>query len=120
LPPAANSQPSTAQLLHPRYWPTWLALGILRLFEPLPFPLLLWLGRRIGDLLCILPLSFVRIARRNLELCFPEKSTDERQRILRAHFRSVGIGLFETAVSWWSSDDRIRKLTKFEGEEQSC
>ncbi len=117
MPPAANSQPSTAQLLHPRYWPTWLALGILRLFEPLPFPLLLWLGRRIGDLLCILPLSFVRIARRNLELCFPEKSTDERQRILRAHFRSVGIGLFETAVSWWSSDDRIRKLTKFEGEE---
>ena len=104
-------------MFHPRYWPTWIALGLLRLFEPLPYPLLLWLGRRLGDLLVILPLSFVRIARRNLELCFPEKTAEERQRILREHFRSVGIGLFETAISWWSPYKRILKLTRLEGEE---
>lgn len=104
-------------MFHPRYWPTWIALGMLRLFEPLPYPVLLWLGRHIGDLLVLLPLSFVRIARRNLELCLPEKSADERHRILREHFRSVGIGLFETAISWWSSDERIRKLTHLEGED---
>lgn len=106
-----------ARLLHARYWPTWLALGLLRLFEPLPYPLLLWLGRRIGDLLLVLPLKFVRIARRNLELCFPQMPAGERQRILREHFRSVGAGLFETAISWWSSDERVRKLTRLEGEE---
>jgi len=106
-----------AQLLHARYWPTWLALGLLRLFEPLPYPLLLWLGRRIGDPLLVLPLNFVRIARRNLELCFPQMPAGERQRILREHFRSVGAGLFETAISWWSSDERVRKLTRLEGEE---
>ena len=104
-------------MFHPRYWPTWLALGMLRLFEPLPFPVLLWLGRRVGDLLVVLPLSFVRIARRNLELCLPEKSAEERKRILREHFRSVGIGLFETAISWWSSDERILNLTQMEGRE---
>jgi KDO2-lipid IV(A) lauroyltransferase len=104
-------------MFHPRYWPTWIALGLLRLFEPLPYPVLLWLGRRIGDLLVVLPLSFVRIARRNLELCLPEKSADERRKILHAHFHSVGIGLFETAISWWSPDTRIRKLTRLEGEE---
>ena len=58
-------------MFHPRYWPTWLALGILRVFEPLPFPLLVWLGRRIGGLLARLPLGFVRIARRML-LCPPD------------------------------------------------
>ena len=104
-------------LLKPRYWPTWMALGVMRLFEPLPFGVLLWLGRRVGDALRHLPLSFVRIARRNLELCLPELSLAERQTILRDHFRSVGIGLFETAMSWWSSDERIRKLTKVDGEE---
>lgn len=104
-------------LIHPRHWPTWLALGLLRLFEPLPYPVLLWLGRRVGDLLLLLPLNFVRIARRNLELCFPDKSAAERQRILREHFRSVGIGLFETAMAWWSPDERIHKLTRLEGEE---
>ena len=104
-------------LFKPRYWPTWLGLGILRLFEPLPFPVLAWLGRRVGDVLSRLPLSFVRIARRNLDLCLPEVSVVLRETILRDHFRSVGIGLFETAMSWWSSDERIRELTTLEGEE---
>lgn len=104
-----------APLLHPRYWPTWLALGMLRVFEPLPFAVLVWLGRGIGSVLSRLPLSFVRVARRNLELCLPQLSPAERQRILREHFHSVGIGLFETALSWWSADERIRRLTQLEG-----
>ncbi len=116
LPSTVNGPPST-HLLHPRYWPTWLALGLLRLFEPLPYPVLLWLGRRIGDLMRVLPLNFVRVARRNLELCLPDTTLPERQQMLRDHFRSVGIGLFETAMSWWSSDERIRKLTRVEGQE---
>jgi KDO2-lipid IV(A) lauroyltransferase len=111
------STSNTLQLLKPRYWSTWFALGTLRLFEPLPFSVLIVLGRLIGALLGMLPLSFVRIARRNLELCFPEKSVDERERILREHFRSLGIGLFETAMSWWSSDERIRKLGELSGQE---
>lgn len=104
-------------LFHPRYWPTWIALGVLRVFEPLPLALLVWLGRRIGGLMARLPLSFVRIARRNLELCLPERSPQEREQLLLEHFRSVGIGMFETAISWWSPDERIRKLTRLEGEE---
>jgi KDO2-lipid IV(A) lauroyltransferase len=103
--------------IHPRYWPTWVALGVLRLFEPLPFALLVWLGRRIGEVLVRLPLGFVRIARRNLELCLPELAAAEREKILRDHFRSLGVGIFETAISWWSPDERIRKLTQLEGEE---
>jgi hypothetical protein len=102
--------------VHPRYWPTWLALGVLRVFEPLPFPLLVWLGRRVGEAIVLLPLGFVRIARRNLELCLPELAVAEREKILREHFRSLGVGVFETAISWWSSDERIRKLTRLEGE----
>jgi KDO2-lipid IV(A) lauroyltransferase len=116
---AANSQSSVSKwaLLHPRYWGTWLGIGTLRLFEPLPFPLLIALGSALGALLVVLPLSFVRIARRNLELCFPDKSAAERQAILRKHFESVGIGLFETALSWWSSDERIRRLGTMTGQE---
>ncbi len=118
-PSSVNRQPSTARtraLLHPRYWPTWFALGLLRLFEPLPYAVLLTLGRLLGSFMVRLPLGFVRIARRNLELCFPEKSADERRDILRAHFQSVGIGLFETAMSWWSPHARIHKLTTIEGQ----
>lgn len=108
---------SAARLYLPHYWPTWLALGVLRVLEPLPYRFLLWLGRRVGDVLVHLPLGFVRIARRNLELCLPDLADAERQRILHRHFQSVGIGIFETAVCWWSSDARILKLTQVEGEE---
>lgn len=104
-------------LLRPRYWPTWLALGALRVMEPLPYGLLYWLGRRIGGLLARLPLSFVRIARRNIELCLPDLSAPERELLLKEHFRSVGLGIFETAISWWSSNARIQQLTQLEGKE---
>jgi KDO2-lipid IV(A) lauroyltransferase len=104
-------------LLRPRYWPTWLALGVLRVMEPLPYPLLYWLGRRIGGLAARLPLSFVRIARRNIELCLPGLSAQEREQLLKDHFRSVGVGIFETAISWWSPNARIGKLTQIEGAE---
>lgn len=103
--------------MHPRYWPTWLGLGALRILEPLPYRVLYALGCVVGTIVYYLPISFRRIARRNLELCLPELSSARRQKLLHAHFRSLGIGLFETAISWWSSDERIRKLTRLEGEE---
>lgn len=104
-----------AALLAPHYWPTWIGLGTLRLFEPLPFSLLLRLGALLGALVRILPVRFTRIARRNLELCFPELPAEERERIYTVHFRNLGIALFETAMSWWSDDERIRRLTQMEG-----
>ena len=102
-------------LLSPRYWPIWAALGFFRLFEPLPYPLLMALGRAIGMIARSLPLGFVRIARANLKLCFPELSERERERLLNAHFRSVGMSLLETALAWWSPNARIIRLTRIEG-----
>ncbi len=104
-------------LLAPRYWPTAVGLVLLRLFEPLPYRLLVGLGSLLGALVRRLPISFVRTARRNLELCLPELDPEARERVLAEHFRSLGISLFETAMAWWSSDERIRRLTELEGAE---
>jgi Kdo2-lipid IVA lauroyltransferase/acyltransferase len=87
------------------------------MLEPLPYRALYWLGCWVGAIVYRLPISFRRVATRNLELCFPELSTEQRQKLLRAHFRSLGIGLFETAMSWWSSNARIRRLARLEGAE---
>ncbi|HUQ11229.1 MAG TPA: hypothetical protein VM146_13020 [Steroidobacteraceae bacterium] len=104
-----------AAYFHPRYWPTWLGLGFLRLFEPLPHRLLYLLGRGLGLLVYLLPTPFKRIARRNIELCLPGLGKAERRRILREHFAGLGCALFETAISWWSSDERIRHITYMDG-----
>jgi KDO2-lipid IV(A) lauroyltransferase len=100
---------------HPKYWPTWLGIGILRLFEPLPISLLNRLGRTFGVFVHFFPTSFKRIGRRNIELALPELDAVARARILREHFAGLGCALFETAVSWWSSNQRIRDLTMMTG-----
>jgi KDO2-lipid IV(A) lauroyltransferase len=104
-------------LLSPQYWPTWLGLGVLRLFEPLPFSVLMAIGRVLGALFRRLPLNFVRIARTNIRLCLPALSEQEQEQLLKRHFESLGIALMETAMAWWSSDERIRSLTQMEGME---
>lgn len=99
----------------PRYWPTWLAIGMLRLIEPLPYASHLLIGRTIGRFARLLPLAHVRIARRNIELCLPELTPDARRVLLGRHFESLGIGLCETALTWWSDDKRVRSLAQVEG-----
>jgi hypothetical protein len=103
------------EFLQPKYWPTWLGIGALRIFEPLPHGLLYLLGRGLGLTVFLFPTPFKRIARRNLELALPELVSDARERILREHFAGLGCALFETAISWWSSNERIRHITLMNG-----
>jgi KDO2-lipid IV(A) lauroyltransferase len=102
-------------LLRPHYWPTWLALGMLKVLQPLPYPVLAAMGRAIGALAVRLPLSFVRIARTNMGICLPELPDQQRELLLEDHFKSLGIGIFETAISWWGSKRRVAKLAQLEG-----
>ena len=105
------------RLFAPRYWPTWLGLGLMRLFALLPYGWLFRMGQGLGTLLLRLPIPFIRTARRNMELCLPELSAAARQELLVKHFQSLGIGLFEIAFSWWASPARVNKIIQIEGRE---
>jgi KDO2-lipid IV(A) lauroyltransferase len=95
----------------------WIAIGLLRLCAILPYPVLLFIGRRFGDLMYGLLPRRRRIAGRNLELCFAELGEADRRQLLRESFRSAGISLMETALSWWGSEARLKRLYRLEGEE---
>jgi KDO2-lipid IV(A) lauroyltransferase len=105
------------RLLAPRYWPTWFGLALLRVFATLPFAALLVIGRVLGRVLSFMLTRFSRTARRNLELCLPQLTPQERDYLIAQHFQSLGVALFETALSWWASHDRIRAISKVEGRE---
>ncbi len=92
-----------------------MGLGILRVFEPLPIGLLRRAGSAFGLFVWLFPTPFKRIARRNIELALPELDAAARARVLRDHFAGLGCALFETAVSWWSSNERIRRITQMTG-----
>ena len=107
--------PFRASFLHPRFWPLWLGLGLLRLVILLSYPALLWLGRLVGGLMLRFAGSRRNIARRNLELCFPQLSQVQRERLLRENFASNGIALLEMAMSWWWPKPRLQRLAHIEG-----
>lgn len=102
-------------LLAPRYWPTWIGLGFLRVLALLPFSWLAASGTQLGKLLTVLPIPFRAVARRNLELCLPELTGAERASLLRRHFASLGIALFETATAWWGSKRRVARIADVDG-----
>jgi KDO2-lipid IV(A) lauroyltransferase len=105
------------RLFAPRYWPTWAGLGLLRLLALLPFPALLAFGRALGAVLRHLPLRFVRTARRNIELCFPELDEAGRERLLDEHFKSLGMALMEIPLAWWITPRQLEKIVRIEGAE---
>jgi KDO2-lipid IV(A) lauroyltransferase len=105
------------RLLAPRYWPAWAGLALLRLLALLPYPWLIGVGGFLGRALRLAAPRFVRIARRNLELCFPELDAAARARLLDRHFASLGVALLEVPLAWWSSAQRIARLVQVEGRE---
>lgn len=96
--------------LHPAYWPLLTAFGVLRVLSWLPFPLQFGLGRALGRLFMRLSARRRHIAATNIRLCFPELDLPARQALVRRHFESLGISLFEMALTWWSRDERLRRF----------
>ena len=99
----------------PNYWPAWLALGLLRLICLLPHRTRLNVGFALGRIGHRISPSRRAITRRNIELCFPEMSTDERDALALAHFEALGASLVEMALGQWASDDELDSLMKIEG-----
>jgi Kdo2-lipid IVA lauroyltransferase/acyltransferase len=105
------------RLLAPRYWLTWMGLGLLRLVALLPFACIVSVGRALGAVVRHLPIGFIRTARRNIELCMPELTPEAREHLLNEHFASLGIALLEIPLAWWSKSARLASITRVEGTE---
>ncbi|MGL5798691.1 MAG: lipid A biosynthesis lauroyl acyltransferase, partial [Plesiomonas sp.] len=100
---------------HPRYWLTWLGISALFLVTLLPYSMIRKIGFGIGRLYMRIGKRRVKIAERNLELCFPEMSHEARQQILHENFASTGMAVMETGMAWFWPDWRIKNIFKIEG-----
>lgn len=77
----------------------WFGLGVLWLLVQLPYPVLCFLGTRTGTLARPLLKRRESIARKNLELCFPSYSQEQREKMIEENFRSLGMALLETGMA---------------------
>lgn len=103
------------QFLHPRFWLSWIGLGLMRASVYLPVSMQLWAGSLVAWVMSPFVGKRKKVAQRNLELCFPELTKQQRQQLLETNFRTMGMMLIETALSWWASDERLQKRVKYEG-----
>ncbi|QWK94925.1 LpxL/LpxP family Kdo(2)-lipid IV(A) lauroyl/palmitoleoyl acyltransferasee [Plesiomonas shigelloides] len=100
---------------HPRYWLTWLGIAALYLVTLLPYPLIRRIGFTLGRLFMRIGKRRVKIAERNLELCFPDMSREARAQILQENFESTGMAVMETGMAWFWPDWRVEKIFQVEG-----
>lgn len=99
----------------PRHWPAWAGVLSLRAMAQLPWRWQLRLGPLLGRLLMGVARGRRRVARRNLELCFPGLDGEARDALLRRHFEALGCGAFEFARAWFGAEAPWRQGLEIEG-----
>lgn len=97
-------------LWQPKYWGSWLGVFILWVSAKLPYRWQLQLGKGLGVLAYKIMKSRRRIAAINVSKCFPEYSTEKVDAMVRENFIAFGQGILSSAVAWWASDKRLKKL----------
>ena len=90
---------------------------VMYLLSWLPYRIQYRLGQGVGRL----AMAFMKKRRftieRNLELCFPDMSEEQRQVVIRKNIDNSGLALFETGMAWFWSDRRVKRHVRIEGME---
>ncbi|MGF1704233.1 LpxL/LpxP family Kdo(2)-lipid IV(A) lauroyl/palmitoleoyl acyltransferase [Photobacterium makurazakiensis] len=105
----------TKSLLHPRYWITLVMIGLMYLMSWLPYFIQFRLGQVVGRLGMLIVKKRKKTIARNLELCFPSMSQEERDSILKKNIDNTGLALFETCMAWFWPDLRVERHVQYEG-----
>ena len=105
-----NSSPFRNRFLSPRFWPAWIGLGVIWLLARLPYRWLFGCGKLFGKLTRYLPGERRHVARRNIEICFPERDAAQRDALLRATLDDLGMMLAEFALAWMCSDRALSRV----------
>ena len=104
--------------LVPKHWMTWLGVGFLwvMIFTPISFRN--FLARIITFFSCKTNKKRYRIAKKNLLMCFPEKSEKELNAMVRQFFYYKSRVFLDYAFLWFSNENRLKKLyvVKHDGE----
>ena len=96
--------------IHPKYFPTWILILLMRVGVFIPFRLQVFFGKIIGKLVYPFMTELRKTAYSNISNCFPDKKQPQVTLLVKQHFEAIGISLFETANAYYSSDKKIEKM----------
>jgi len=89
--------------LSPRYWPTWFALGLMRVVSKMPLPAIVFTGSLLGSLIYYAMPKRRRIGEINIGFAFPDYSEKQIKALNKTAIKNIGVAAFELALSWWEN-----------------
>ena len=90
-------------------------MGLLRLICLLPHGAVLAIGRAFGRIAFRFGGSRRAIVRRNVELCFPDRTSAEHDDLTYEHFKALGMSIVEMGLGRWASDAHLQSITEIVG-----
>ena len=106
---------NTSLSFHFFYGLLWFGFGVLWIIIRFPYRVQLSIGKGLGHVLFYCNKRLRHIAEINLNLCFPDCSEEERLKLLKKNFASIGIGIIETGLAWWGRPKQLRSLIHYHG-----
>jgi len=97
------------KFLHPKFYPTWILILLMKISIHLPYKLQIDLGKVLGKFLFYVVSSRRKIAEKNLSLCFPDKNKLQINFLLKKNFEEIGISFFETANAYFANNQKIKE-----------
>ncbi|TQV77461.1 LpxL/LpxP family Kdo(2)-lipid IV(A) lauroyl/palmitoleoyl acyltransferase [Aliikangiella marina] len=102
-------------IVRPKYWFGLIGFAISWLIARLPRAMQRGIARALGFVMLKVSGRHKKIVDRNLTLCFPEKTAEERETIIKENAYLTGYGVVETSACWFSDLSSYLKDTKVHG-----
>lgn len=94
---------------HPKFIPTWILIGLMKLGAKLPFKTQVAIGTGFGKLLYLILPRFRKITLINIVKCFPDKNKSQVRQLAKQHFTALGVAFFESANCFYLSDVALKE-----------
>ena len=98
------------KFIHPKFFPTWILIMLMRIGVFIPFSAQVIIGKAIGKAIYPFMSKLRSTAYSNISHCFPEKKQVQVNTLVKLHFEAIGVSFFETANAYYASDRKINKL----------
>jgi len=109
--------PFTLSLLHPKYWLTWLGLGIAAIVSLFPTSIRHAIGKKIGSYIYNNNKKRNNIVTTNLKIAFPDLSEIERDEMALKHLQSYGCALIDYSLIFFAGKNRLASMSEIQGKE---
>lgn len=104
-------------LLAPKYWLTWLGIGLFALLAWLPWQARRWLGNRLGNWIYHHNGKRRNVVLTNLRLCFPALDDAQHAQMAQAHCQEYASALLDYSLLFFRSRRWLYQRTQIIGRE---